>query len=83
MARRIEALRRVLANPDKRAHRLALRLARIRAANAKANAPRIFTLRRWDFSPKKRTSGKRAVNEGMQIAQPIAEQVLARWQEPG
>jgi hypothetical protein len=83
MARRIEALRRVLANPDRRAHRLALHLARIRLANAKANAPRIFSLRRWDFSPAKRTSGKFAVNEAMQVAQPIAEQVLARWQEPG
>jgi hypothetical protein len=83
MAKRIEALRRLLANPDKRARRVALRLARIRAANAKANEPRILALRPWDFAPEKRTLGKHAVNDGMKVAQPLAEEALDRWQEPG
>lgn len=48
LARRLEAIRRVLANPQRHAHRVAVKLARIAARNATANEPRRIFLRPWD-----------------------------------
>jgi hypothetical protein len=87
LARRLEAVRRVLADPDTRVRRFATQLARIAARNAtaKANAPRLFQLRPW--SPANiRTWGEDTIRTGMEIVMPLAEERLARWNqqcEPG
>ena len=56
LARRLEAVRRVLADPDKRAHRFAVKLARIAARNAKANEPRLFGVRALGLPPHRSTA---------------------------
>lgn len=43
--RRHEAARRILADPDTRAHRFAVKLARIDARSAMANDPRLLAVR--------------------------------------
>ncbi len=80
LARRLEAVRRALADPDKRAHRLAMKLARIAAHNTKANEPRLFIVRDWD-SDKARTRGQRFIRTGMELVMPIIEDALAAWNE--
>jgi hypothetical protein len=80
LARRLEAVRRVLAHPDRRAHRLAVKLARIAARNATANEPRRFALRDWDSS-KARTRGERFIRTGMDRVMPLIEDRLAAWNE--
>ena len=85
LARRLEAVRRVLADPDARAHRFAMKLARIAAHNTKANEPRLFAVRDWDTT-KARTRGQRFIRTAMDIVMPIIEDALARWNqrcEPG
>lgn len=85
LARRLEAVRRVLADPDKRAHRFAMKLARIAARNAKANAPRLFAVRDWD-PHRLLNRGQRFIRTGMEIVMPLIEDALAGWNqrcEPG
>jgi hypothetical protein len=80
LARRLEAVRRVLADPDRRAHRLAVKLARIAARNAKANAPRLFGVRAWD-PHRILNRGQRFIRTGMEIVMPLIEDALAAWNE--
>jgi hypothetical protein len=83
LALRIEAVRRVLADHPAHVARFARQLARIKAGNAAANQPRKLFLPRWSFAPERRTSGIHAVARGMMIAQPLAENWLWKWEEPG
>lgn len=85
LARRLEAVRRVLADPDPRVHRLAVKLARIRAHNAKANSPRLFAARDWD-SRKAITRDKRIICTGMELVMPLVHNRLDAFNqacEPG
>jgi hypothetical protein len=85
LARRLEAVRRVLADPDTRAHRFAVKLARIAGRNAKANEPRLFGVRAWG-SRRPLNRGQRFIRTGMEIVTPLIEDALARWNqkcEPG
>jgi len=83
LALRIEAVRRVLADAPAHVARFARQLARIKAGNASANQPRKLSLPYWSFAPERRTSGIHAVARGMMIAQPLAENWLWKWEEPG
>ena len=71
---------RVLADPDKRAHRIAVKLARIAAGNAKANQPRLFGARAWD-SQRMLNRGQRFIRTGMELVMPLIENRLAAWNE--
>jgi hypothetical protein len=85
LARRLEAVRRVLADPDQRIHRLAVKLARLRASNAKANSPRLFAARDWD-SRKAITRDKRIICTGMELVMPLVHNRLDAFNqacEPG
>ena len=75
LARRLEAVRRVLADPDQRIHRLAMKLARPRATNAKANSPRLFAARDWD-SRKAITRDKRIICTCMELVMPLVHNRL-------
>jgi hypothetical protein len=83
LARRIEALRRVLSGGQAYAKRLARLLARMKTANRTLNAPREFRLRPWSIRWDKRTSGRLAVSDGMDIAQSLARRAIEVWHEPG
>lgn len=85
LARRLEAVRRVLADPDQRVHRLAMKLSRIRASNAKANSPRLLAARDWD-SRKATTRDKRIICTGMELVMPLVHNRLDAFNqacEPG
>ena len=71
---------RVLADPDKRAHRIAVKLARIAARNAKANAPRLLGIRAWN-SFRLLNCGQRFIRTGMEIVMPLIEKRLSAWNE--
>ena len=71
---------RVLADPDKGAHSIAVKLARIAARNAKANAPRLFGIRAWN-SFRLLNCGQRFIRTGMEIVMPLIENRLAAWNE--
>lgn len=79
LARRLEALRRVIANPEARIRRYAIHLARLAEANARANAPRTFALRAWKLYPRRPSMGQRVIMEGMRIVQPLAEAFAKTW----
>jgi hypothetical protein len=84
-ARRLEAARRILADPDTRAHRFAVKLARIAARNARANDPRLLAVRCWDFH-RLLNRGQRFIRAGLEIVMPLIEDALASWNqkcEPG
>jgi hypothetical protein len=83
LARRIEALRRVLERKDRYVQRFARTLARIKKNNASANAPRSIGVRPWRFRWQRRTTGRFAVSDAMAIANPLAERAAALWHEPG
>jgi hypothetical protein len=80
LARRLEAVRRVLADPDTRAHRFAVKLARIAARNAKANEPRLFGVRAWD-SHRPLNRGQRFIRTAMDLVMPLIDDALASWNE--
>jgi hypothetical protein len=80
LARRLEAVRRVLADPDTRAHRFAVKLARIAARNAKANEPRLFGVRDWD-QHRLLNRGQRFIRTGIEMVIPLIEKRLAAWNE--
>lgn len=79
LARRMEALARAITQGRTHARRLALRLGRIAARNARANQPRLLAVPRWDFHPWARTPGKHAVNRGMEKAALLSIRELSRW----
>ena len=83
LARRIEALRRVLSGGQACAMRLARALARMKKANRTLNAPRELRLRPWSIRWDKRTSGRLAVRDSMDIAQALAQRMIDVWHEPG
>jgi hypothetical protein len=80
LARRLEAVRRVLADPDTRAHRFAVKLARIAARIAKANEPRLFGVRDWD-QHRLLNRGQRFIRTGIEMVIPLIENRLAAWNE--
>ena len=80
LARRLEAVRRVLADPDTRAHRFAVKLARIAAHNAKANEPLLFGVRDWD-QHRLLNRGQRLIRTGIEMVIPLIENRLAAWNE--
>ena len=81
LARRLEAARRVLANPDAYIRRFAIRLGRIAERNARANAPRYFRLRTWADTPRRPTTGWQMISEPMNIIYPLACDSVDAWNE--
>jgi hypothetical protein len=82
-ARRLEALCRIIAKPQRRARTLARKLERIRAANVGRNAPRSFGVRDWHIHSSIRTPAQDFITDLMDGTERLIERVLARWQEPG
>lgn len=80
LARRIEALRRVISYSESYPLRFARTLARHQARNASANDKVLLTLKPWDIHPWRSSKGMFAVREGMKLAAPLAERELAAWQ---
>ncbi len=84
LARRIEALRRVISWKESYAARFARFLERVRARNRTTNGePREFHLPSCDFTWERRTSGKYGVRDGMLTVHPLAVRALEIWNEPG
>jgi hypothetical protein len=87
LAKRIEALYRILKRQDVYVTRLARRMARLREKNRLANAPRTLKLRPWTYPYDfyNRTSGQYAVQEQMTPAHFMASRLLGSWHdlEPG
>jgi hypothetical protein len=83
LACRFEGVRRVLASPDAYVRRFAIRFTRFAARNQTSNAPRMVELKpwlyQWGIGP--RTRGARLVNDGMRLAQSLAEDQLVRFNE--
>jgi hypothetical protein len=80
LARRIEALRRVMSYSESYALRFARTLARHRARNVSANDKVVLALKPWDFHPWRSSKGMFAVRDGMKLAAPLATRELAAWQ---
>lgn len=81
LARRLEALRRVISFTERRAVRFARALARRKARLAGMNDRPVLELRPWDFHPYRASKGMFAVREGMAIAHPLAARCLRVWQQ--
>lgn len=81
LARRLEALRRVISFTERRAVRFARALARRKARLAGLNDKPVLELRNWDFHPYRASKGMFAVREGMAIAHPLAARCLRLWQQ--
>lgn len=81
LALRLEGLRRIILDPTARIHRHAIRLARIAARNARANAPRRICIRYWDFDRRLPTRGQRLIAAPMRIVQPLACNAADDWNE--
>jgi hypothetical protein len=69
-----------LDDPDTRAHRFAVKLARIAARNARANEPCLFGNRARD-SHRLLNCGQRFIRTGMELVMPLIEDRLAAWNE--
>lgn len=82
-ALRLEALCRIIAQPKRRARSVARKLARIRAANTRSNAPRTFAVRYWHIHSSIITPAQDSIAGLMDGTEPLAERAFARWQEPG
>jgi hypothetical protein len=82
-ALRLEALRRILDAPEQRIRLAASKLARLRAANAGAASPRAFQLKPWLIPRARRTPAEDAIYPAMTFIEPLAEDALDRWHEPG
>lgn len=63
LARRLEAMRRVLANPDARIRRFAMNWRAL---------PRCFRLRKWSKNPCRFINGRRMIIQPMPIVHPLA-----------
>jgi hypothetical protein len=81
-ALRLEALRRILASPDRRIRLVARTLARIRARSTGANSPHI-AIRPWLIPAARRTDAQDAIHDAMLTVEPLIEAELARRHEPG
>jgi hypothetical protein len=81
LAKRMEALYRVLKHQERYARRLAFRLARLKDRNKRANCPRTLKLRAWDypFDFYNRTKGQHAIKTKMTPAHYAASLKLAAW----
>ena len=81
LARRFEAVRRVLSNPDRYIRRAAIRLARLQASST-ASAPRQLRLRKLKLQPGPHvTRGLRMIITALEILSPLAGDAIARWNE--
>jgi hypothetical protein len=81
LARRFEAVRRVLSNPDRYIRRAAIRLARLQASST-ADAPRQLRLRKLKLQPGPHvTRGLRMIITALEILSPLAGDAIARWNE--
>lgn len=81
IALRLESLRRIIAEPHIAARRVVRTLARIKARNLTANAPRIPFLAPWIFAVRNGCPGSRLIDDPMRIAQPLAEEAYDRWRD--
>lgn len=81
LARRLEALRRVISFTERRAVRFARALARRKARLEGMNDKPVLELRKWDFHPYRASKGMFAVREGMAIAHPLEARCLRLWQQ--
>lgn len=81
LARRLEALRRIIVDPTTRIRRHAIRLARLAERNARANAPRRMRIRYWDWDVRTPTMGQRIIMTPMRIVQPLACDAADEWNE--
>lgn len=83
LARRLEAVRRLLANPDRYIRRTAIRLGRFDQRNRLSNNPVALAVRPWAVARPGRmsTSGSRWIRIGMEMVQPMVESQLDRWNE--
>lgn len=81
LARRFEAVRRVLGNPDRLIRRTAFRLARMQA-RATADNPCQLRFRRLKLNPGPHiTRGLRMIVTALDILDPLAGDAIARWNE--
>mgnify|MGYP001212123829 CR=1 FL=1 len=87
LARRIEALRRVISDHHLYASRFARTLARVKARDAQRNAPVFIRPGPWAFNPYTASVGQYAINEQMPVLQGMCARAFARWYghapEPG
>lgn len=80
LARRIEALRRVLSYHEFYAHRFARSLARIRNPGARRNLRPDYGVKPWVFHPNLSSRGAHAIKGKMPLANAMCERTLARMQ---
>lgn len=88
LARRFEAVRRALVNPDAYIRRLAIRIARFDQRNRISNNPVAPAVRPWTLARANRvpTQGARWIRIGMEIVEPMVQSQFERWNqatEPG
>lgn len=86
LARRLEALRRILIAPEASARRAAFHLARIRAANGASNQPRTLVMEADPPRQRATSRGRQAVESGFEKLMPICEDRMDAWNrgpEPG
>lgn len=83
LARRLEAVRRVLVNPDRHIRRCALRFARLAETNRVANQPRHFAIRPWSFDREGAAApaAGRIIASAMAVLQPMAEDAINRFNQ--
>ncbi|MDP3495716.1 MAG: hypothetical protein Q8R82_21625 [Hyphomonadaceae bacterium] len=80
LARRIEALRRVLSYHEAYARRFARSLDRMRARAPRANDRVLLGVKPWKFNPYMASKGQHAVREMMPLLTGLCERAVARWQ---
>jgi len=83
LAKRLEAVRRVLVDPDGYIRRCAIRFARIAEKNRTANQPRCFGVRPWSLNHEWRATpaAARLIATGMAVIQPLAEDAVERFNQ--
>lgn len=83
LARRLEAVRRVLVEPDRYVRRCAIRFVRLAERNRTANQPRCFGVRPWSFDREGAAApaAARLIATGMALIQPLAEDAIERFNQ--
>lgn len=80
IARRIEALRRVLSYHTAYARRFARSLERCRARTPRSNDKVLLGVKPWKFHPYMSSKGQHAVRHIMPLTVGLCQRALARWQ---
>jgi len=83
LAKRLEAVRRVLVNPDRYIRQCALRFARLAQKSRADSQPRHFGVRPWSFDREGAAApaAARLIATGMAVVQPLAENAIQRFNE--